>query len=178
MVLLVIYIEVYIICYKTSLQLQFYAAVILSCCNQILLQIFWVPYCYQSTTIINTYRHYPPLKLIGKKKDNVALLFKWMMIMIRFFIWNKKGPLFLFQDFLNVNIMQNLLNFMVRKLSCCIIYHTSILFSYFFNFGCKCLSSLLCIYGETLLIFPWKIPHYPTNDMECKGITRVLMDNY
>ena len=52
MVMLFLTTEVYIHCFATYLQLHFYAAVILSCCNQILLQIFSVTYWFRSATKI------------------------------------------------------------------------------------------------------------------------------
>ena len=52
----------------------------------------------------------------------VYLLFKQVMMVIRFFIWIKKVLLLLFQDCLNVTIMDNLSNFVVWNLSCRIIY--------------------------------------------------------
>ena len=101
----------YINCFENSLQLHFYADIILSCCNQSLLQIFQVLYCFQSATNIK-----PDDILqfvVENKMEMVALLFKWVLLIIRFFICIKKVPLFLFQKHLNVTIMGNVLTFMV-----------------------------------------------------------------
>ena len=70
-----------------------------------------MPYCFRSAKNIkpdNILR-----LVVDEKMEMVDLLFKLMLLMIRFFICSKKGHLFLFQDCLNVSIMGNVLNFMV-----------------------------------------------------------------
>ena len=49
-----------------------------------------------------------------QKKDVVALLFKHILLVIWFFLCINKVSLFLFQNRINVNIMVNVLNFMVE----------------------------------------------------------------
>ena len=101
----------YINCLESSLQIHIYANVILSYYNQILLQMFWVPYCFRSATNI---KPDDIMQIVFDKKiEMVDLLFKRMMIMIRCLIRSKKGPLLLFHNCLNVTIMGNVLNFMV-----------------------------------------------------------------
>ena len=90
----------------TSLKLHFFALVILSWCNQRLLQIFWAPFCFQSAT--NTKLYNILWLIVDEETELVYLLFKWVLLTIRFFICSKKGLLILFQDCLNVVIMWNL----------------------------------------------------------------------
>ena len=86
--------------------LSYYLAATIAYCR-----FFWVPYCFQSATHINPDNI---LQLVvDKKMEMVYLLFKRMLIIIRFFICSKKGPLLLFQDSLNVTIMGNVLNLLV-----------------------------------------------------------------
>ena len=83
-------------------------------------RLFWVLYWFWNDTNINPYNilHL----IVNKKMDMVALLFKWMLLMIRFFIFRKKVPLLLCQDCINVTIMGKVLNFMFKKSSCCIMH--------------------------------------------------------
>ena len=87
----------------TSLKLHFFALVILSWCNQRLLQIFWAHVCFWSAT--NTKLYNILWLIVDEETEMVDLLFKWVLW---FFICSKRGLLILFQDCLNVVIMWNL----------------------------------------------------------------------
>ena len=69
-------------------------------------RFFWAPFCFRSTT--NTKLNYTMWIIFDKEMEMVALLFKWVLFIIRFFIFSKKGLLFLFQNCLNVAIIWNL----------------------------------------------------------------------
>ena len=143
MMLLCLKTEVYINWFANSLPLHLYDADILSCWNQSLLQSFWgellIFYCDK-----HWIKQYPE-DLCWQKMEMVDILFILILPMIRFFVCIKKGPLFLFKEFLNITIMGNLLNFMVLNLSCSIIHHTSIPSS----------SALTC--GGQWIYSPWCI---------------------
>ena len=89
------------------------------CCNSICLlllshlaatrgysRFFCAPFCFRSTT--NTKPNDILWLIFDKEMEMVALLFKWVLFIIVFFVLRKKGLLFLFQNCLNVAIMWNL----------------------------------------------------------------------
>ena len=43
-----------------------------------------------------------------QKMEMVDLLLNWVLLTIKFFVWSKNGLMFLYQDCLNITIMQNL----------------------------------------------------------------------
>ena len=103
--------EVDISWFATYLQLHFFPVVMLSCCNQSSLQIFLqglyiftVPK-WATLSLSECDKHqarwYPASRCLWKIVV-VALLFKWVSLMIRFIIWVKKGLILLFWYFLNL----------------------------------------------------------------------------
>ena len=92
-----------VICFATSLQLHLFDVVILSCCNQRLLQIFLVALFLWSAT--NTNPYHTLWLIVDKEMEIMDLLFKRVLFIIRFLICIKKGLMFLFYEFLNVEIM-------------------------------------------------------------------------
>ena len=68
-----------------------------------------VPYCFRSVTNIKPF--YILQIVVDEKMEMVALIFKYILLMIRFF--RKKDLPLLFKECLNVTIMVNVLNSMV-----------------------------------------------------------------
>ena len=66
-------------------------------------RFFQAPFCFRSAT--NTKTNHILSLIFDEEMEMVALLFKWVHIMIRFFIFIKKGVMLLFQNCLNVAIM-------------------------------------------------------------------------
>ena len=101
-------------------------------------------------------RRYPSARC-WQKMEMVDLLFKFMLLIIGLFVWNKKGPMFLFQNCMNATIMVDVLNFMVKTyLVVLFITHRfrPLPFSLLLVSAC-----LLHTDGELMLRPPQKIPY-------------------